>query len=139
MPIIAVTRLRLRDPALLDEFFTSAVAALEQAQQATGSLGTDVLADADNTWWTVSAWQARSPMQAFVNSEPHQSTIARLDQWCDEATFVDWEQASPELPSWQTSYRRLTAEGQIAPLTHPSDAHQARAFPPPVEPAATST
>ena len=28
MPVIVVTRLRLRDPALLDEFFTDAVAAL---------------------------------------------------------------------------------------------------------------
>jgi hypothetical protein len=139
MPVIAVTRLRLRNAALLDEFFTSAVASLEQAQKAAGSLGADVLADAGNTWWTVSAWQARSLMQAFVDSEPHQSTIARLDRWCDEATFVDWEQPGPELPDWQTSYRRLIAEGQIAPLTHPSDAHQTRAFPPPVEPAATST
>ena len=29
MPVIVVTRLRLRDPALLDEFFTDAVAAIE--------------------------------------------------------------------------------------------------------------
>jgi len=29
MPIIAVTRLRLRDPALLDEFFIAAVAVQE--------------------------------------------------------------------------------------------------------------
>jgi len=33
MPVIIVTRLRLRAPALLDEFFTDAVAALEQAWQ----------------------------------------------------------------------------------------------------------
>ena len=32
MPVIVVTRLRLRDPALLDEFFTDAVAAIEQAR-----------------------------------------------------------------------------------------------------------
>ena len=33
MPVIVVTRLRLKDPALLDEFFTAAVAATEQAQK----------------------------------------------------------------------------------------------------------
>ena len=33
MPVIVVTRLRLKDPALLDEPFTDAVAAIEQAQQ----------------------------------------------------------------------------------------------------------
>jgi hypothetical protein len=55
MPVIVVTRLRLKDPALLDEFFTAAVAAIEQAQKSTGNLGADALADANNAWWSVSA------------------------------------------------------------------------------------
>jgi hypothetical protein len=133
MPVIVVTRLRLRDPALLDEFFTAAVAVLEQAKNSDGSLGADVLADANDTWWTLTAWQERGPMRAYVGTEPHLSTMARLDDWCDEATFADWEQSSPDLPDWQTSYRRLIADGQVASLTHASDAHAARAFPPPVE------
>ncbi len=59
--------------------------------------------------------------------------MPRLGDWCDEATFVDWEQDSADLPDWQTGYRRLVADGQVASLTHPTDAHQTRAFPPPVE------
>ena len=47
MPVIVVTRLRLKDPALLDEFFTDAVAAIEQATKSEGNLGADALADAD--------------------------------------------------------------------------------------------
>ena len=133
MPVIVVTRLRLKDPALLDEFFTAAVAAIEQAQKSDGNLGADALADANNAWWSVSAWQERRPMQAFVDSEPHVSISKRLDHFCDEATFVDWEQASPDLPDWQTSWRHLTADGKAAELTRPSDANQARAFPPPIE------
>ncbi len=132
MPVIVVTRLRLRDPALLEEFFPAAVAALEQAKESAGSLGADVLAEANNTWWTLTAWQERSRMLAFVESEPHLSTMARIDDWCDEATFVDWEQPSPDLPDWQTGYRRLIAEGQVASLTNPSGAHETRTFPPPV-------
>ena len=50
MPVVVITRLRLKDPALFDEFFTSAVAAVEQAQSSTGNLGADVLADANNTY-----------------------------------------------------------------------------------------
>jgi hypothetical protein len=133
MPVIVVTRLRLRDPALLDEFFTAAVTVLEQAKSSDGSLGADVLADANNTWWTVTAWQERGPMRAFVGDQPHLRTMARLDDWCDEATFVDWEQASADLPDWQASYRRLVADGQVASLTQASDAHETRAFPPPVQ------
>ncbi len=107
---------------------------MEQAKKSDGNLGSDVLADANNAWWTLTAWQERQPMQAFVGTEPHRSTMARLGDWCDEATFVDWEQASADLPDWQTSYRRLVADGQVASLMHPTDSHQTRAFPPPVEP-----
>ena len=89
MPVIVVTRLRLKDPALLDEFFTDAVAAIEQAMKSEGNLGADALADANNAWWSVSAWQDRSQMQAYVDREPHQGISRRLDHFCDEATFVD--------------------------------------------------
>ncbi|HEY2126776.1 MAG TPA: hypothetical protein VGH77_06285 [Streptosporangiaceae bacterium] len=114
-----VTRLRLKDPALLDEFFTAAVAAIEQAQKSAGNLGADALADANNAWWSVSAWQERQPMLAFVNSEPHLSISQRLDHFCDEATFVDWEQASPALPDWPTSPSRQPRMG-LAPFRRPS-------------------
>ncbi len=133
MPVIVVTRLRLRDPAFLDEFFTAAVAVVEQAKNSDGCLGADVLADASNVYWTLTAWQERGPMQAFVGSEPHLSTMAHIDDWCDEATFADWEQSSPGLPDWQACYRRLIADGQSASLTHATDAHQTLAFPAPVE------
>ena len=132
MPVIVVTRLRLSDPALFDEFFASAVAVMEQAEHSDGNLGADVLADANNVFWTRTAWRARGPMQAFVGSEPHLTTMARLDDWCDEATFTAWEQSDPSLPDWQTGYDRLIAGGQVASLTHASDAHRTRAFPAPV-------
>jgi hypothetical protein len=131
MPVIVVTRLRLRDPALLDEFFTDAVAAIEQAMKSEGNLGADALADANN--------EERHLMRAFVDSEPHRAISARLDHYCDEATFVDWEQASPDLPDWQTSWRHLTADGLTAQLTRPSAANQTRDFPPPVVPPTSAT
>ena len=109
------------------------VTAIEQAQKSEGNLGADALADADNAWWSVSAWQERRPMQAYVHSEPHLSISARLDHFCDEATLVDWEQDGPDLPDWQTNWRHLVADGKVAELTHPSAANQTRAFPPPVE------
>jgi hypothetical protein len=134
MPIIVVTRLRLRDPAYQDAFFAGAVASLEQARSSDGNIGADVLADDNDVWWTTTAWQERESMRAFVSREPHLGTMARIDDWCDEATFADWEQSSPDLPDWQTSFRRLIADGQVASLTHASDANETRAFPAPVEP-----
>jgi hypothetical protein len=130
--IAAVTRLRLADPAVLDDFFAAAVAVLEQAKGSAGCLGSDAIAEANDVWWTVTIWRDRDAMAAFVAAEPHQGTMAHLDQWCDEASFVDWEQDTAELPTWQNSYDRLIAGGQVAPLTNPSPDNEARSFPPPV-------
>jgi len=71
VPVIVVTRLRLKDPALFDQFFASAVAVTEQAQGSEGNLGADVLADTNNVYWTRTAWQERLLMNAFVGSQPH--------------------------------------------------------------------
>ena len=132
MPVIVVTRLRLRDPAFFDEFFASAVAVVEQAQATAGNLNADVLAEANSTYWTRTAWQERAAMDSFVGSEPHLTTMNRIDDWCDEATFVDWEQASSDAPDWQDGHRRLVADGQAATLTHGTSAHRTRDFPAPV-------
>jgi hypothetical protein len=134
VPVIVVTRLRLKDLAFQDEFFTAAVAVLEQAKSAEGNLGTDALADANNVWWTLTAWSERRPMHAFVGSEPHRSTMRRIDDWCDEATFAAWEHEGPGLPDWQTSYQHLIADGQSTRLTDASEAQLTRAFPAPVQP-----
>jgi heme-degrading monooxygenase HmoA len=134
MPVIVVTRLRLRDPAFFDEFFAQAVAVVEQAQNSPGNLHADVLAEASSTYWTRTVWQDRALMNAFVGSQPHLSTMDRIDGWCDEATFIDWEQESADPPDWQDGYRRLVAAGQAASLTHATEAHRTRDFPAPVVP-----
>jgi hypothetical protein len=137
MPVIVVTRLRLRDPALFDEFVGAAFAVVQQAQSSDGNLASDLLADADNVYWTSTAWRTawrdRDAMNAFVGTEPHLSTMPRIDDWCDEATFVDWDQPSADLPGWQTRYERLVADGQVTKLSNSSDAHETRDFPAPVE------
>jgi hypothetical protein len=132
MPVIVITRLRLKDAALTDEFFTDALAAIEQAQKSQGNLGADALADANNAWWSVTAWGERRLMHSYVRTEPHRTIMSHLDRFCDEATFVDWEQDSADLPDWQTGWRRLVDGGQAAELSQPSAAHQTRDFPAPV-------
>jgi len=122
MPVIVVTRLRLRDPAFFDEFFASAVAVVEQAQGSAGNLSADVLADANNTFWTRTAWQGRAEMDSFVGAEPHLTIMGRIDDWCDEATFVDWEEATAGPLDWQDGYRRIVADGQTASLTQGTEA-----------------
>ena len=132
MPIVVITRLRLRDPSLLDYFFAAASAALDTALKSDGNLGGDAAAEANNTWWTSSAWLDRGSIGAFVRSGAHLKAMGGLDEWCDEASFVDWEQDGSELPDWQTAHRHLVADGQSAKLPHASAENDRRAFPAPV-------
>jgi heme-degrading monooxygenase HmoA len=133
MSIVVVTRLRLREGTLFDEFFAAAVAVDEQAKASPGNQGTDVLADVDSVFWTLTAWQDRPSMRTYVETEPHLSSMDHLDEWCDEATFVDWEQDSPDLPDWQTAHAQIVADGQVAELSHATEANATRAFPPPAK------
>jgi heme-degrading monooxygenase HmoA len=135
--VIVVTRLRLKDHSYLDDFFAAAVALVEQAKSSRGILGTDALAEANDTWWSCTAWDNYDSMRSFVNTDPHKSTMSRLDDWCSEASFVDWEQVSAQLPDWQESYRRIRADGTSANLTDPTDTNASRNFPPPVENSST--
>ena len=96
------------------------------------TMGWNFYNSANNAWWSVTAWQERRLMQSYVRTEPHRNIQSHLDRYCDEATFVDWEQDSPDLPDWPTNWRHLIADGQAAELTQPSAAHQTRDFPAPV-------
>ena len=84
------------------------------------------------TYWTGTAWRDEDAMRSFMRREPHLSTMGRIGDWCDEATFVDWEQSSADMPDWRAGYDRLIADGQGASLTHPSAAQAGRSFPAPV-------
>ena len=119
MAFLVVTRLRLRDPQYLDEFVASAFAVVDQANNSEGNLVAEFLADANETYWTRTAWTDRDAMRDFMTSEPHLGTMGHLSTWCDEATFVDWEQDSPELPDWQAAFDRLVNDGQVATVDHP--------------------
>ena len=107
---------------------------LEQAQATDGSVGADTLQDADNTWWTATVWQDTAAIDGFVEADPHLTAMNHLDDWCDEATFVHWDQDGDDLPSWQVAWDRIIADGHSADLTAASAANSSRSFPAPVVP-----
>ncbi|HEX3426037.1 MAG TPA: DUF3291 domain-containing protein [Acidimicrobiales bacterium] len=132
MPFLVVTRLRLRDTVFTDEFVSAAFAIVSQAQSSEGNLAADALAEANNTYWTRTVWDDHAAMRRFMIAEPHRSTMERIDDWCDEATFVNWDQTESALPDWTTAYRRLTSDGAVVDLPAASAANAQRDFPPPL-------
>lgn len=132
--LMVVTRLRLSSPTYRDAFFSQAVAIAVQVESAPGCIASEVLPDAGDVYWTWTSWEDTASMRAFMRSEPHRSAMRRIGEWCDEATYVEWEQEASLERDWSAAHARLVADGVVTRLPDPSPAHAERCFAPPTTP-----
>lgn len=120
MPIISVTRLRVRSWMFLPAFLMRALRIGKQARNAPGNLGAKVLNDRHRTFWTSTSWESEAAMRAFMLAPPHGPAMRKLLEWCDEASVVHWQQAGSELPGWTEAHDRMQREGRTSKVNHPS-------------------
>jgi quinol monooxygenase YgiN len=132
MAFVSITRLRIRTPEFVDLFAAALPGVYAQAADAPGNLGMDLLADADDTFWTKTAWTDRAAMRSYMTTGSHGDVMPLLRDWCDEAHVAHWEQEGDELPTWEEAHRRLVAEGRVSAVAHPSPRQASRAVAPPV-------
>jgi Domain of unknown function (DUF3291) len=123
MPLVSITRLRVRSLRYLPAFLINALRSAQQAKAASGNLAVSLLSDARFTFWTCTVWNDEQSVRAFMIAGAHRSVMPRLLQWCDEASVAHWLQDSPEPPSWQEAHRRLQKVGRRSKVDNPSDAH----------------
>ncbi len=128
--LIVATRLRLSNQRHRRGFLKAAASAIKQAATTSGNLGTEVFPEANDVYWTRTAWTDRNSMMAFMTAEPHLGMMENLDEWCDEASFVEWEQATPQFPEWSVAYDQLVSHGRSPNLSRPSPDHETRSYPP---------
>jgi hypothetical protein len=131
MPVVSITRLRVRSWRYLPAFFIQTLRIARQAARAEGSLAVKLLRNSRNTFWTCTTWSSEAAMKAFMLAPPHGSTMRKLLDWCDEAALVHWTQDEHALPSWKEAHKRLQREGRPSKVRHPSSAHSSHAFPVP--------
>jgi hypothetical protein len=125
MPLMAVTRLRIRSYRFLVPFAWQAWRSFRQAKQAPGGFGVKVRAAEGLAFWTLTAWQDEAAMHAYRRAHPHRDVMPKLLEWCDEAAVAHWHQESAELPDWDTAERRLADSGRVSKVNHPSADQQA--------------
>ncbi|MGO8922814.1 MAG: DUF3291 domain-containing protein [Xanthobacteraceae bacterium] len=123
MPLVSITRLRVRSFRYLPAFLLGSLRAAREAKNASGNLAVAVLSDANLTFWTRTLWIDERSMRAFMFAPAHRRVMPKLLQWCDEA--------SPEPPPWQEVHRRLQQEGRVSKVDHPSAAQLRFEIPPP--------
>jgi Domain of unknown function (DUF3291) len=131
MALISVTRLRVRSVFYLLQFFWHTFKVQRQAKSAPGMLGGRLILEAHLVFWTATVWESEAAMRAFRSSGAHMRAMPKLLDWCDEASYVHWEQESAELPSWAEAHRRMVTEGKLSKVKNPSAAQTAKKFPQP--------
>lgn len=131
MPVISVTRLRVRSWRYFLPFIVFAVRSSRQAKAAQGNQGVSLLRDANLAFWTCTVWTTEETMKSFMLSGPHRQAMPRLLDWCDEAALVHWTQPEVQQPDWQEAHRRLQTEGRRSKVRHPSPAQEKYEIPKP--------
>lgn len=131
MAFVSVTRLRVRSVLFLPQFFWHTFKSQRQAKRAAGMLGGRLMLEAHSVFWTTTAWESEEAMRAFRSSGAHKKAMPKLLDWCDEASYVHWEQERAELPSWAEAHRRMATDGKLSKVRNPSDAQSAKEFPEP--------
>ena len=125
MPIGSVTRLHLRSGRFLPPFLWYTFRSVRQAKRTPGNLGVQLHRTNALAFWTLSTWQTIEAMKKFLFASPHQEAMQKLPQWCDEASFCDWEQTGTEWPSWDQAAEKLQGGGHLAKVLYPSEQQKA--------------
>ena len=131
MPVVSVTRLRVRSLIYLPAFLFRSLHIGGQAKKAPGNLGAKVLNDRRRTYWTCTSWESEAAMKAFMLAPPHGPAMRKLLEWCDEAALVHWSQPGPELPGWAEAHARMQREGRTSKVNHPSEGQRDFVIAPP--------
>lgn len=132
MPVISVTRLRVRSWRYLPAFLFLALRSSRQARRANGNRGTRLLAEAHRTFWTLTTWADEAAMRTFMTAGPHGSAMRKLKHWCDEASVVHWSDDGSGAPTWSEAHLRMQSQGRRSKVLYPSADHEAFSIPPPV-------
>ena len=125
MPLVAVTRLRIRSVRFVLPFGWYTWRSFRQAKRAPGNLGVKLRKAEGFAFWTLTAWQDEAAMSAYRIRPPHRHAMPKLLEWCDEAAVVHWNQESAGLPDWKTAETRMAESGRLSKVNHPSIDQQA--------------
>jgi hypothetical protein len=92
MPLVSITRLRVRSFRYLPAFLLGSLRSAREAKNASGNLAVSVLSDANLAFWTRTLWTDERAMRAFMLAPAHRRVMPKLLQWCDEAAVTHWLQ-----------------------------------------------
>jgi hypothetical protein len=124
MPVVSITRLRVRSWRQLPSFAWHTWRSQRQARRTPGCMQGSVGNAAGLAFWTATMWSDEAAMKGFRNTGAHQRAMPRLLDMCDEASVARWTQDTDRLPSPAEMVERMRAEGRISKVRRPSEPHR---------------
>jgi hypothetical protein len=125
MAFVSVTRLRVRSIWFLLPFTLATRRSRHQLVKAPGFIEGRLTIEFPFAFWTMTSWKSQEDMRRFRNAPPHLEAMRRLPHWCDEASYVHWQQRETQLPPIDDAYLLLRNQGSTSKVTHPTAAHAA--------------
>ncbi len=132
MPILAITRLRIRRIWFLPPFFKRSVQSLKQAKNANGIIAVNVFNDSFPVFWTCSIWETEKDMMQYMKSGNHKKAMPYLQKWCNEARTCHVSFEGNKIPPASELSMLLHKHGRTSRLLKPNDNHLKEIFPEPV-------
>jgi hypothetical protein len=123
--IVSVTRLHTRRWRFLLPFALNVWRSARQAQRSAGFLNGALALERRLGFWTFTVWTDEQAMRVFRNSPPHTKAMPRLIRWCDEASYVHWQQDDASVPTPTVAFERLRDGGKLSKVNYPSVAQAA--------------
>lgn len=110
--LVMASHLPLAHRWAIPGFLAATMAIRRQLRTASGLLGYSLDADlVRGEFRTLSAWVDRESLDAFAQTDPHRSKVARIRPRMRPTKFVFWEARGDQLPiSWSEARRRLEAD-----------------------------
>jgi hypothetical protein len=125
MPVVSVTRLRVRAWRYLPGFLWYTLQVQRQLKRSPGFLGGALSLASGRAFWTTTAWVDDGSMKSFRDSGWHQPAMRKLLEWCDEASLARWTQPTAELPDPAGMLEKLQSIGRTSKVRHPTAEHAA--------------
>ena len=125
MPVISITRLRLRSLQYLPAFAWYTWQSKRQLTRSPGFVSGTLGSAPGLAFWTATAWSDEASMKSYRDTAWHKRAMPRLLTWCDEAAVARWTQDTATLPDRGQMLERMKAAGRTSKVRYPTPEHTA--------------